>query len=54
VGELEILKQRARAQHALRDKFSLQKFHDALLGAGTVPLVVLGEVVDAYIAANGK
>jgi uncharacterized protein (DUF885 family) len=54
VGELEILRQRAKAQTALGDRFSLQKFHDLLLDTGTVPLAVLGEVVDAYIAASGK
>jgi uncharacterized protein (DUF885 family) len=52
LGELEILKQRAKAQRALGAKFSLQAFHDLLLRTGTVPLAVLNEVVDAYIAAN--
>jgi uncharacterized protein (DUF885 family) len=52
LGELEILKQRAKAQRALGAKFSLQAFHDLLLRTGTVPLAVLDQVVDAYIAAN--
>jgi uncharacterized protein (DUF885 family) len=51
IGELEILKQRARMQQALGDKFSLKEFNDLLLRTGAVPLAVLGEVVDDDIVA---
>jgi uncharacterized protein (DUF885 family) len=54
VGQLEILAQRAKAQKALGDKFSLKRFHDLLLRTGTVPLAVLGQVVDADIATTLK
>jgi uncharacterized protein (DUF885 family) len=54
MGELEILAQRSKAQKALGMKFSMKKFHDLLLRTGTVPLAVLGQVVDADIAATLK
>ena len=54
IGELEILAQRAKAQKALGAKFSMKKFHNLLLRTGTVPLAVLGQVVDADIAAELK
>lgn len=50
IGELEILAQRAKAQKALGSEFSMKKFHNLLLRTGTVPLAVLGQVVDADIA----
>ena len=52
IGEMQILAQRAKARHALGSRFSLQGFHDLLLRTGTVPLAVLGQVVDADIAAR--
>jgi uncharacterized protein (DUF885 family) len=51
IGELEILAQREKAQKALGSQFSMKKFHNLLLRTGTVPLAVLGQVVDADIAA---
>lgn len=50
IGELQILAQRAKARAALGSRFSLRRFHDLLLRTGTVPLAVLGQVVDADIA----
>lgn len=51
IGELEILKQRAKAQTALGARFSLAQFHNWVLETGTVPLAVLGPVIDEKIAA---
>jgi uncharacterized protein (DUF885 family) len=51
IGMLKILQLRAKAQQALGDKFSIKAFHNAVLLAGTVPLAVLEQVVDDYIAA---
>jgi uncharacterized protein (DUF885 family) len=51
MGELEILALRGREQKALGAKFSMKRFHDLLLRTGTVPLAVLGTVVDADIAS---
>lgn len=52
IGELQILALRAKVKSALGDKFSLKAFHNLLLTTGTVPLSVLSQIVDEYIAAN--
>ena len=52
VGELKIRELRARAETALGPRFSLPAFHDAVLGQGAVPLDVLEEQVDRWIAAE--
>ena len=52
IGMLKILELRAKAQKELGAKFSLKEFHNTVLRAGTVPLTVLGTVVDDYIAAH--
>lgn len=51
VGQLRLLALRAQARAALGDKFSLKEFHNVVLRAGNVPLAVLAQVVDGYIAA---
>lgn len=50
VGMLTILDERQRAMNALGDEFDLVAFHRALLTSGGVPLYLLDEVVDRYIA----
>lgn len=50
VGELTIWELRRKAEKALGDKFDIREFHDVVLDQGGLPLVVLGEQVDAYIA----
>ena len=54
MGMLRILELRAKAQAALGDKFSIKEFHNAVLRAGSVPLPVLGDVIDDWIAATKK
>jgi uncharacterized protein (DUF885 family) len=49
---LKILELRARAQQALGDKFSYQKFHEVVIGDGTLPLPILEARVDRWIAAS--
>ncbi len=51
IGQLKILELRAKAKAALGDKFNLKEFHNAVLRGGNVPLAVLGNVVDDYIAS---
>ena len=53
IGMLRLRGLRDEAQRALGPRFSLPAFHDAVLGAGSVPLDVLGEVVRAWIAQAG-
>ncbi|MEE9380360.1 MAG: DUF885 domain-containing protein [Hyphomonadaceae bacterium] len=50
IGMLKILELRARAQAELGDAFTLGDFHDVVLKDGPVPLAILEENVDAWIA----
>ena len=50
IGQLKIVELRERAREALGDDFLINEFHNAVLGAGIVPLVTLESVVDVYIA----
>ena len=50
IGMLRILELRDKAKAELGPKFSLPAFHDMVLGAGSVPLDVLGQLVDGWIA----
>ncbi|MDZ4375576.1 MAG: DUF885 domain-containing protein [Phenylobacterium sp.] len=52
VGELKILGLRAKARKALGPKFDLKAFHEVVLAAGPLPLDVLEERVDAWIAST--
>jgi uncharacterized protein (DUF885 family) len=50
LGQLKILELRERARTALGDRFDLKAFHDAVLRNGRLPLDLLEEEVDAFIA----
>lgn len=50
VGRLKILELRQRAQTALGPKFDIRQFHNVVLSTGAVPLDILEENVDAWIA----
>jgi len=49
IGALKILELRARAQQALGPKFSYAKFHEVVLGDGTLPLPILEAQVQRWI-----
>lgn len=53
LGEMAIVKERKKAEQALGAKFNLRAFHDAVLETGSVPLPVLEEHLDAWIANGG-
>jgi uncharacterized protein (DUF885 family) len=52
VGKVTFLRLRDKAKKALGPRFDLRDFHDAVLLSGAVPLTVLENVVDEYIAAK--
>jgi uncharacterized protein (DUF885 family) len=52
VGQLKILELRERAKKALGDKFDLRAFHDQVLDTGALPLDVLSNRIDAWIASQ--
>jgi len=52
IGELKIVELRERAKAALGANFSLSEFHSRVLGAGRVPLGVLEQDIDRWIAAK--
>ncbi|HET6632621.1 MAG TPA: DUF885 family protein [Rhodanobacteraceae bacterium] len=53
LGYLKIRELRAKAGKALGSKFDLRAFHDTVLSTGSVPLPVLEQRIDRFIAAGG-
>jgi len=52
LGMLKILELRDRARAALGNGFDIRSFHDTVLSNGSVPLPILEEIVDGWIAAR--
>jgi uncharacterized protein (DUF885 family) len=52
IGQLKFLELRAKAQHALGPKFDIRGFHDTVLDSGALPLDVVEQRVDAWIASQ--
>jgi uncharacterized protein (DUF885 family) len=51
-GALTIQRLRDKAKAALGDKFDIREFHDQILDTGALPLTVLEEKIDRWIAAK--
>jgi uncharacterized protein (DUF885 family) len=52
IGQLKIAELRKKAETQLGDRFDIRDFHEVVLGNGAVPLGVLEEEVDRYVAAK--
>lgn len=53
IGMRKILEMRERARATLGAKFDIRGFHDTILGNGPLPLPILEEQVDRWIARGG-
>ena len=53
LGYLKIMELRAKAEKALGPKFDLRAFNDTILSLGSVPLPVLEQRIDRFIAKGG-
>ena len=54
LGEMMIRRKRAEAEAKLKSGFDQRWFNDAILGLGAVPLPVLEQQLDAWMAGGGK
>ena len=52
IGQLRIVELRERAKRELGDRFDIRDFHAAVLENGPLPLDILEQQVEAYIAAK--
>ncbi|WP_351000320.1 DUF885 domain-containing protein [Shewanella sp. TB7-MNA-CIBAN-0143] len=52
IGELTIKRLRAKSEKALGKNFDIRKFHDAILENGSIPMSVLEQMVDEFIASQ--
>jgi uncharacterized protein (DUF885 family) len=54
IGQLTILRLKAKAKAALGDKFDPRAFHAQVLMTGALPMTVLEKKIDDWIAGGGK
>jgi uncharacterized protein (DUF885 family) len=54
IGQLKILELRKRAEEQLGNDFDIREFHNAILESGSMPLSVLEQRMDRWIASKIK
>jgi uncharacterized protein (DUF885 family) len=52
IGMLKIQELRRKAEAALGDRFDIRAFHDTVLGGGSMPLTMLEQRIDRWIAST--
>jgi uncharacterized protein (DUF885 family) len=50
MGEIKIRELRAKAEQELGTKFDIRSFHDTVIGQGSLPMAVLEDVINDWIA----
>ena len=53
IGQLKISELRARAEKALGPAFDIKRFHALVLNDGAMPMTMLEQRIDGWIAAGG-
>jgi uncharacterized protein (DUF885 family) len=54
IGQLKIIELRKRATAELGEQFDIRKFHEIVLEAGCVPLILLEDKINAWITNTKK
>ena len=52
IGQLKIMELRDKAKAELGDNFDIRDYHDFILSFGSIPLSIMEEKVDEFIAKN--
>ena len=53
IGMLKIQELRRKAEAALGERFDIRAFHDTVLGGGSMPLTMLEQRLDRWVASSG-
>ncbi len=53
MGHLRLLELRENARRQLGERFDIRDFHDLVLGNGAMPMTVVAQAVEAWVAAGG-
>lgn len=54
IGQLKILELRDKSRKGLGSRFDIREFHDEILGAGALPMNILEQRIDRWIASKKK